>query len=239
MSIAFHAIDDGGYAAPRTADVVLYLDLDGVVHHEAVHWHHRRGIYMHPIQAAGHTLFEWLPFLEVALRPYPNVRLVLSSSWCVRPGFGKTMQRLPEHMRAKFLGGTYHRRVHGLDAWAVMAFQERSRAEQILADVARRRPLHWLALDDDTANWPAQHLANLVACEGNTGISSMRVQLELAQKLKACHGHDAAYAARNGPEDLGNRGVVDESGLDEFFRNALRRLEDKGRSVEIDIDDLS
>lgn len=31
---------------PRSADLVLYLDLDGVVNHEAVLWHPRRGIHM-------------------------------------------------------------------------------------------------------------------------------------------------------------------------------------------------
>ena len=31
-------------STPRSADVVLYLDLDGVVHHEKVLWHPRKGI---------------------------------------------------------------------------------------------------------------------------------------------------------------------------------------------------
>lgn len=194
MTIEFHALGAGGYAAPRTADVVLYLDLDGVVHHEAVYWHHKRGIHMSSAQAPDHKLFEWLPLLEAALCPYPDVRLVLSSSWCVRPGFGKTMRRLPESLRARFLGGTYHKRVHGIDNWAVDCFQARSRAEQILADVARRRPRHWLALDDDVVEWPHRYSANLVACDGSSGLSDARVQHELAQKLRACHSGDDSLA---------------------------------------------
>ncbi len=43
-------------STPRSADVVLYLDLDGVVHHEKVLWHPRKGIYMSPYEAAGHTV---------------------------------------------------------------------------------------------------------------------------------------------------------------------------------------
>lgn len=46
-------------STPRSADVVLYLDLDGVVHHEKALWHPRKGIYMSPYEAAGHSLFEW------------------------------------------------------------------------------------------------------------------------------------------------------------------------------------
>ena len=38
-------------STPRSADVVLYLDLDGVVHHEKVLWHPRKGIYMSPHEA--------------------------------------------------------------------------------------------------------------------------------------------------------------------------------------------
>jgi hypothetical protein len=54
--------------SPRriTAGVVLYLDLDGVVQHEAVMWHGRRGIYMSNEEAPGRKLFEWLPHLEDA-----------------------------------------------------------------------------------------------------------------------------------------------------------------------------
>lgn len=104
-------------STPRSADVVLYLDLDGVVHHEKVLWHPRRGIYMSPYEAAGHSLFEWVPILESVLQPHPAVALVLSSTWCIRPGYSATLKRLPASLRARFIGGTYHRRVHGVDPW--------------------------------------------------------------------------------------------------------------------------
>lgn len=74
-------------STPHSADLVLYLDLDGTVHHEAVLWHPRRGVYMSPYEASGHTLFEWLPILEEELAPYPSAALVLSSSWCIRRGY--------------------------------------------------------------------------------------------------------------------------------------------------------
>ena len=73
-------------STPRSADVVLYLDLDGVVHHEKVLWHPSKGIYMSPYEAVGHALFEWVPILESVLEPYPAVALVLSST-LNRPGF--------------------------------------------------------------------------------------------------------------------------------------------------------
>lgn len=163
--------------------VVLYLDLDGVVQHENVRWSRRRGIYM---AAPGHTLFEWVPQLEQALAPFPQVALVLSSSWCVWPGFGKTMRRLPSGLRDRFIGGTYHRREHGADPRVKEAFKAMSRGKQVCADVLRRRPAQWLALDDDTENWPEWARHNLVACDGGQGLSCPRVRAELHEKLQWC-----------------------------------------------------
>jgi hypothetical protein len=173
--------------APRTADVLLYLDLDGVVQHEAVLWHPRRGPFLSPQLSAGRKMFEWVPQLEEALAPFPHVALVLSSTWCIRPGFGKTLKNFPPALRSKFVGGTFHKRWHGADPWLLEAFRRTPRGLQIWADVQRRKPKQWLALDDDVTEWPSFALSNLVACNGSTGLSCPRVQKELRKKLIQCH----------------------------------------------------
>ena len=121
-------------STPRSADVVLYLDLDGVVHHEKVLWHPRKGIYMSPYEAAGHALFEWVPILEAVLEPHPAVALVLSSTWCIRPGYSATLKRLPATLRARFIGGTYHKQVHGVDPWNLSMFRSMPRGLQVQDD---------------------------------------------------------------------------------------------------------
>ena len=171
-------------STPRSADVVLYLDLDGVVHHEAVLWHPRIGIYMSPHGAVGRTLFEWVPILEEELTPYPSVALVLSSTWCIRPGYAHTLKRLPESLRSRFIGGTYHKRIHGADPWNLASFRSTPCGMQILADVQRRKPRHWVALDDDIEDWPQSAIGNLIACEGTTGLSNPEVRHELRRKLQ-------------------------------------------------------
>lgn len=165
-------------------EVVLYLDLDGVVQHHAVMWRARRGVYMSPDAGPDRTLFEWIPVLEEALAPFPQVGLVLSSTWCMWPGYGKTLKRFPSELRERFIGGTYHKRVHGADPWAKSAFKAMSRGQQVCADVIRRQPQAWLALDDDIEDWPEWALDNLVACGGETGLSNPRVQAELQAKLE-------------------------------------------------------
>ena len=173
-------------STPRSADVVLYLDLDGVVHHEKVLWHPRKGIYMSPYEAAGHALFEWVPILEAVLEPHPAVALVLSSTWCIRPGYSATLKRLPATLRARFIGGTYHRQVHGVDPWNLSMFRAMPRGLQVQEDALRRKPRQWIALDDDLEDWPESSRQNLVACEGSTGLSSPEVQSELREKLQRC-----------------------------------------------------
>jgi len=179
---------------PRSADLVLYVDFDGVLQHQSVFWHPRRGVFISQKEAPGHSLFEWTHHLEAALVNYPDVRLVLSSTWCIKPGYGKALKRLPIALRARFIGGTFHRRVHSADPWALDSFRRTPRWLQIWNDVKRRKPAHWLALDDDVGDWPAEHQSNLVACDGNTGLSCLRVQAELRDKLEQFAGQDNASA---------------------------------------------
>ena len=178
--------------APNTAfmtdspEVLVYVDLDGVVQHQAVQWHHTRGIHINQALGPGRTLFEWLPLLEAALEPFPSVGLVLSSSWCVRPGYGKTMKKLTPAMRAKFVGGTFNRGVMRLESGGQQAFVDLPRWQQIAIDVERRRPRDWLALDDDVLDWPQEISEHLVACDGQVGLSSLATQAELTTKLRNC-----------------------------------------------------
>lgn len=169
---------------PKRAELLLYVDFDGVLHHEAVLWHHKRGIYMSSTEAPGRTLFEWSKFLDAITADFPEFGLVLSSSWCVRPGFGKALKFLPRELRSRFIGGTFHRRYHGADEWTLQAFRTTPRWKQILGDVERRKPRAWLALDDDIEDWPEDLLPNLVKCDGATGLSAIPVREELRQKLR-------------------------------------------------------
>jgi len=142
---------------------------------------------MSPYEAAGHSLFEWVPFLESVLQPHPAVALVLSSTWCIRPGYSATLKRLPASLRARFIGGTYHRRVHGVDPWNLSMFRTTPRGVQVQEDAQRRKPHQWIALDDDLEDWPDSCRQNLIACEGTTGLSNPEVQHELREKLRSCH----------------------------------------------------
>lgn len=168
-----------------SGDLLVYLDLDGVMHHQAVYQDRLQGIYMSQTEAPGRILFEWAGVLVDILRPYPNIRLVLSSSWCRRPGYRRTLKRLPVELQARFVGGTFHRRVHGADPGAELEFASLPRGVQIANDVARRRPRDWLALDDDDRGWRVEHRGHLVKCDGRLGLSDPATQLELSRRLSS------------------------------------------------------
>lgn len=120
-------------------ELVLYLDFDGVLHHENVLWHHKRGAYAGP---PGFALFEHAGLLDKLLAPYPEVGIVLSTSWVRTYGCSGAAKRLPSGLRYRVLGATFHSEMDE------RTFDAKPRGKQVVEDVARRRPRGWLALDD-------------------------------------------------------------------------------------------
>ena len=166
-------------------ELLLYLDLDGVVHHESVYVSPTRGIFLDQEEAPGRVLFEWVDILIELLRPHPEIKLVLSSSWCRRPGYSRTLKRLPEELQVRFVGGTFSRKIHGADPAVERGFNETSRGQQVWSDVLRRQPLDWLAIDDDSLDWPAKCRSNLIKCDGDVGLSRSSTQSEVRVRLAA------------------------------------------------------
>lgn len=67
-----------------------------------------------------------------------------------------------------------------------------SRGQQVWADVVRRGPRDWLALDDDFEGWPEHISDHLVRTHPRFGISEPAVLQELKKKLaEMCQGGSA------------------------------------------------
>lgn len=157
---------------------LVYLDLDGVAHVSEVYRHPRRGIYIDP-RLPGHTLFENVPLLVDALRPFPDVRVVLSTSWVANLGFARTLKRLPLQLRHRVVGATFHSLYMRRADWDRVP-----RGYQILGDVERRRPAHWVALDDDDAEWPEEQRCRLVRTDRILGLRREGALEELIAHLR-------------------------------------------------------
>jgi len=161
----------------KTAEKVLYLDFDGVLHPEDVLWHPKRGIYVR--SPPGHQLFEWVPILEALLQPYPKVAIVLSTSWVRERRFSFAKNRLSPMLQQRVIGATFHREYMHRESFRLIP-----RGVQIAQDVARRVPRTWFAIDDDADGWPQCCRSNFVQTHGQTGLSDLCVQAKVRAKLE-------------------------------------------------------
>lgn len=154
---------------------VLYLDYDGVLHHENVYRHPKKGIYLSA--GPGFTLFQHAPLLSELLKPYPSVQIVLSTSWARVLGMTRAASYLPEELRRRVVGATYHSEMFDLE------FSHTQRGQQVYQDYLRRSPSKVLALDDVDEGWPPAFREHLVLTDDIHGISPPSVQEELRSKL--------------------------------------------------------
>lgn len=154
----------------KTGGLVLYLDFDGVLHHEDVRWTAKGPRLFAP---APYRLFQHVELLETLLLPHPQVSIVLSTSWAVRYGCAGAARRLPKGLKEKVVGATYH------SAMDRASFLAAPRGMQIWSDVYRRQPVDWLAIDDDALHWPSWCREKLVRTDEREGIGAPGVAQEI------------------------------------------------------------
>lgn len=169
---------------PLSTLPILYLDFDGVLHPDAVYRERGRIV----LRRDGIALFEWAPLLEELLMRYPEIRLVLSTSWVRVIGFDDAKRYLSERLQQRVIGATYHPRLGSWDKWRSPfdpdPFTQLTRFEQIQQHVHGHAVAHWVALDDDIEHWPDSHTANLVAMDGDLGLGERGKTAELGEKLE-------------------------------------------------------
>jgi hypothetical protein len=147
---------------------ICYLDFDGVLHDDAVYYSVDRGIY---IATPSRVLFEWMHILETLLAPHPDVKFVLSTTWVRQRSFEFAKRKLSPALQARVIGATFDIR-----ETQKLEFDLMSRGAQVLADVERRRPTSWFAIDNDPTGWPALSRSRLVLTDDRLGLSEVRVQ---------------------------------------------------------------
>lgn len=159
---------------------VLYLDFDGVLHHENVLWHPKRGAYL--VAPPRYQLFQHAELLARELASFPDVEIVLSTSWVVQFGYDRTVRRLPASLGERCIGATFHSRI--MDAEAFRCFP---RPLQILVDVESRRPASWIALDDC---WDGMSGAShWIQTDPYEGLAGNGVISKLRRALKSAHSN--------------------------------------------------
>lgn len=153
---------------------VLYLDFDGVLHPDEVYRVRGRIV----LQCDGMNLFEWAPLLAEHLEPYPDVRIVLSTSWVRVLSFKEARAWLPDALGSRVIGATWH------SAMDQFWWQNLSRYQQICLHAKRHRISRWLAIDDDTEGWPDDSREQLVHTDSMLGIATPDTRAMLLRKLE-------------------------------------------------------
>lgn len=154
---------------------LCYLDYDAVLHDGNVLRNRSTGM---TIKTPGRTFFEWMPLLEDLLAPYPDLKIVLSTTWVRELGFDQAKHELSPALRERVIGSTFlHPKIIKAE------FDMQPRGVQIWGDVARRKPSHWFALDDDADGWPLKYRENLIQTSDQLGLSDPAVQEKIRQRL--------------------------------------------------------
>ncbi|WEE75567.1 hypothetical protein LZ683_15435 [Comamonas testosteroni] len=156
---------------------ILYLDYDGVLHPEPVYRSPRGGMHF-SVDQAGHSLFENSGILVEALAPYPEVAIVLSTSWVRVLSYSQAKAYLPDALRSRVIGATFHSAMNKFE------FDAMTRGAQVLADATRREVTGWVALDDDDEGWVGPVSKHLVLTNGHKGLSAPDTVAELSDKLR-------------------------------------------------------
>jgi hypothetical protein len=166
--------------------IVCYLDYDGVLDDDAVYRRQGRGLVL---ETPGRSLFEWAPILVDALAPYPDLRIVLSTSWVRELSYDRARAHLPLALAlaARVIGATFHRREHGHTADLRWLWMQAGRGNQIAADVRRRGLTSWFAIDDAVSEFNADQARWFVPCKSTTGLASPEAQLALREMLERAH----------------------------------------------------
>jgi hypothetical protein len=172
-----------GFNAPpprHLGGLIVYADYDGCVHPSQVFWRPRTGPFLN---CPGHVLFEHVGLLERELTPYPEVRLVLSTSWVVRyrGSVRRVAANLGRSLAQRVVGATFHSQMNRME------FEWATRGQQVWADVIRRKPTAWLALDDDVVGWPLWCQSRLVQCDPMLGIAAPAALAQFRSLLQEMH----------------------------------------------------
>ena len=148
--------------------MILFLDFDGVLHHENVTLqkcmsptaqrylkdHERRYLTDSGHYAKGKNLFEHCDRLAACLAPYPDIKIVISSSWREHYRHGTLLRFLPLALADRVIGQTPY-----CDKYGGVG----SRLNEVLAylDGNGLTDQPWIAIDDqaqlfwdDTENPP-------------------------------------------------------------------------------------
>lgn len=148
------------------SSTILFLDFDGVLHPDRT-FMGKNG----PFLKGDGNLFMWAPLLAEIIFQFPQCKIVLSTSWVRILGFKRSCKYLPDELKARVIGATWHSalaRDVELKSW----WDSASRYEQICRHAAGAQLENWISIDDDISGWPVEAHFRLVPCDPEEGLGN-------------------------------------------------------------------
>ncbi len=152
--------------------MILFLDYDGVLHPDSAYLVRGR-----PVLRATGSLFMWSEPLSSLLVDHPHVQIVLSTSWARELGYARARKYLPEVLRTRTVGSTWHSamainangdyRLRSRDTW----WDQATRYQQIKRYVDRAHLVDWIAVDDNPEGWSDSDCHRVVRTDPDRGLS--------------------------------------------------------------------
>ncbi|SDP94288.1 hypothetical protein SAMN05216303_11419 [Rhodoferax sp. OV413] len=169
--------------------MTLFLDFDGVLHPDAAYLINGR-----PKLKGDGELFMWAPLLTEVLADFPEVKIVLSTSWTRELSYSRARDWLPLALRARVVGATWPSAMAAPLAGFRMPltwWDQAMRYQQIKRYVGRAGLTRWVAVDDQPEGWTVEDQDKLVHTDGNLGLSDPAALALLVSKLENLRIFDA------------------------------------------------
>jgi hypothetical protein len=166
--------------------MILFLDFDGVLHHENVtvkpttmldlKEHESRFIRRDGQLVEGENLFEHADRLALALEPFPDVRIVITSTWRLHFDLDALQRFLPHALADRVIGITPK-----IFSWDGVC--QRSREIDAYLQNNNRSDESWVALDDHEWRFSYRAGPQLILCNGEEGFTEA-VAVVFCQRLR-------------------------------------------------------
>ncbi|MEO7495085.1 MAG: HAD domain-containing protein [Massilia sp.] len=157
-----------------TTPYILYLDYDGILHPADVRVTReeplRPRLYVRG-EPTDQPLFLYASLLELILAPYPDLKIILATSWVRAFGYEYALGQLSPALQSRVIGAA--------------TFPVPTRFNSIDIDAQERGLNRWLALDDDVCGWPDERRYQVVApTDPLLGLAQPGIAAELACRLE-------------------------------------------------------
>ncbi|MGF6931200.1 hypothetical protein OKW41_000339 [Paraburkholderia sp. UCT70] len=127
---------------------------------------------------SGRTPFEFAPYLLDVLTPYPQVQIIVTTSWLQSLGAGKTIALLPKQLRRRVVGTTLHTPPRFGEIRGGTA-----KTMSVIRHAAKHGLTRWLALDDEAWGVPPDYEQQFFRTDPDTALGAPGARKQLRDWL--------------------------------------------------------